>query len=194
MSFGMHPPKKKESMAKWLEIRRDIDEAIQRSGRRIIFAAASNSGSNKPRAYPAESPYVICMHASDGKGKNSTSLNPLPKRHSLNLMTLGTGIELLEKRDGAYQKAYRSGTSFATAIASGLAANIMTLANSRRESSSNLLTKLKECEGMRRMFERMSTEEADFRYVAPWILWPEHCENQSADPWKGIEDMFNGLS
>ncbi|KAL7803904.1 hypothetical protein V8C43DRAFT_300047 [Trichoderma afarasin] len=194
MSFGMHPPKNKEDMAKWLEIRKDIDEAIQRSGRRIIFAAASNSGSNKPRAYPAESPYVICMHASDGKGKNSTSLNPRPEPESVNLMTLGTGIELLEKRNDTYQKAYKSGTSFATAIASGLAANILALANSERKNSPNLLTKLKECEGMRRMLKRMSIKEADFRYIAPWVLWKTHINLQRVDIWDQIEDMFDGLA
>ncbi|KAI1105249.1 peptidase S8/S53 domain-containing protein [Jackrogersella minutella] len=50
----------------------EVEEAINEAGRRgkLRFAAAANHGNNGVKTYPANYRNVICINASDGKGKD----------------------------------------------------------------------------------------------------------------------------
>ncbi|PGG96608.1 hypothetical protein AJ80_09809 [Polytolypa hystricis UAMH7299] len=92
----------------------------------LLFAAASNEGANRRRAFPARQREVICIHATDANGQPSR-FNPSNLQDDNNFATMGEAIEsawpkllCLESND-AYI-AYRTGTSFATPIAAGIAA------------------------------------------------------------------------
>jgi hypothetical protein len=106
----------------------EIDGAIRRARKAepsaVCFAAASNSGGNADRAYPANRPdFVICVHASDGQG-NNCGINPPPTPGDLNLTTLGISVASEEKG----QVVHKTGTSFATPIAAALVANMLEIA------------------------------------------------------------------
>lgn len=187
MSFGLQRPSSKEDMPNYETVLTDIEDAIKTASRdspRLIFAAASNKGKGYPRTFPANMrENVICVHASNGEGKDG-DINPQGKPGD-GFMTLGIAVELLEGNSFVY----KSGTSFATPIAAAMAANILHLA----AGCGALLAKrtkvrLKTTEGMRTMFDLMSTLEmvaGDFRYVAPWILWEENWQSS-----KHVEDRI----
>jgi len=88
---------------------------------KLIFAAASNSGGNGSRPWPAKQPGVFCIHASREDGSVDVGMNPLPSGSLENFATLGCEIE--SYWDGKYRSI--SGTSFATPMAAAMAANIM---------------------------------------------------------------------
>ncbi|UPK91186.1 hypothetical protein LCI18_002121 [Fusarium solani-melongenae] len=90
----------------------------------LIFAAASNDGANSPRAFPTcIIDKVLAIHATDGHG-NPCGINPTPLKQHFNFSTLGAGIpSLLDKPN-----VLKAATSFSTPIAAGMAANILTLA------------------------------------------------------------------
>jgi hypothetical protein len=190
MSFGLRPPASLEEKDKFLEIRGDIEDAIDKAGHRIIFAAASNSGKNQPRAFPATCRKVICVHASDGKGEDG-GINPEPEPDE-NFMTLGIAVELLEKG----KSVYKSGTSFATPIAAGIAANVLAIAARRTELSNRVKQELKKCDGMRTMFRLMSPHKSipKYRFVAPWLHWSESWRVKNGSVWLDIENELNGLN
>lgn len=161
MSFGYKSLKS--------EIQKAIKDAHYKD--RIIFAAASNYGGNGGVAYPAnQQSKVICVNASDGYG-NKTGFNPWHKPEEVPFSTLGAGIELNGK-DGIV---YKSGTSFATPIAAGIAALILeyAMASPKLELDPEQEKRLFSCDGMRDLFDLMSKEIDGYKYVAPWNLWQE---------------------
>lgn len=116
MLFGLEPDNRNV----------DIDKAISYAlkANTTIFAAATNNGGNKPRAYPANKRNgVICIHASDGRG-NDGGISPSPESRKDNFSTSGVSIE--SKWKG--RKVLKSGTSFATPIAAALAADVLEFA------------------------------------------------------------------
>jgi hypothetical protein len=214
MSFGLRPPPpgpdanqadKRKNLQDFEDLVGGIEEAILNAAPRIMFAAASNNGKNEKRAFPAKyDPWVICVHASDGKGNNG-GINPATESGAANFMTLGTGLELLERRwvytgrirQATYKRVYKSGTSFATPIAAGVAATVLDLAGRVHAIKDRTREKLKRCEEMRKVLRLMSTPRHDFGdqycFLAPWNLWERHWQANEAKcrmAWDSINLLF----
>lgn len=91
----------------------------------LLFAAASNSGGKRGRAYPARDQNVIAIHATDTDG-NRSRFSPTALSHDINLATVGEAIEsawptnLPGNSDSGFLRC-KSGTSYATPIAAGIA-------------------------------------------------------------------------
>ena len=133
----------------------------------IVFAAAGNHGDNGPRAFPGSLRNIICIHASDGKGKDGGISPQAITGSDNNLMTLGMSVPLIWKS----REVVKSGTSFATPIAAGIAADVLVIARSFGLTKPEE-QRLHSCDGMRQVFHLLSpTSDAGHRYVAPWKLW-----------------------
>lgn len=162
------------SMSLGLGIRdTEIDMAIQAAvnANISIFAASSNEGGNKTRAWPARRSHgVICIHASDGKG-NDSEINPTPLVKGDNFTTLGIAIP--SKWKGSPLSI--SGTSFSTPIAAALAADVLEFARHRCSLSKHQQDKLHRYDGVRQVLALMLEEGAGTRggydYVWPFHLW-----------------------
>ncbi|RAH47145.1 S8/S53 family peptidase [Aspergillus brunneoviolaceus CBS 621.78] len=117
MSFGFHT----RDVEGYDELERAIHNAY--SSHVLLFAAASNSGANLDRAYPARDENVICINSTDANG-NRSPFSPTALADTLNLATVGEAVEsawpvrLCESPSGLKHK---SGTSFATPIAVSIA-------------------------------------------------------------------------
>ncbi|KAI1459017.1 hypothetical protein F4805DRAFT_422342 [Annulohypoxylon moriforme] len=151
----------------FIEMDPKIEDAINEAVRRgkLLFASAANHGNNGIKTYPAKYRNVICISASDGKGKDGR-ISPAATDGADNFMTLGIAVPLLWK--GA--KVYRSGTSYATPIAVGFAVNILELV--RRRLGQEEFERLKNGDYlMRRIFRMMSERDNRYYFVAPWRLW-----------------------
>jgi hypothetical protein len=69
MSFGLKPPTPGDK--DFIKALKDIEDAIfTEASEKILFATAANHGSHGPRTLPANCRDVICIHTSDGKGKD----------------------------------------------------------------------------------------------------------------------------
>lgn len=142
----------------------------------ILFAAASNTGGNASRAFPASEPYVMCIHAVDGMGNNCGGFNPSALDHENNFTTLGIGIECVWDEE----RCYRSGTSYATPIAAGFAANALEYAMYHKERGNlhpTTYKRLRKPSGMRQMFKLMADERekgTGYLWVRPWKFWPQN--------------------
>lgn len=140
----------------------------------LMFAAASNCGANSSRTYPAWDKRVICVHALDGRGSPSRSLNPaVDDSPEDNFGTLGVAI----KSSWQNKVVYKTGTSFATPVAAGIAALVLDFMD-----QSFALEKLDEvqyrtfrkCHGMQQLFRKFLSREMNncgYRFVAPWLFW-----------------------
>lgn len=138
---------------------------------KLLFASASNHGNNTKVTYPARHGNVICINASNGKGKDG-GISPAPIMHDPNFMTLGTAIPLLWKGDTVY----KSGTSYATPIAVGFAVNILELV--RQNFGEEQFKRLKYGDDlMKRIFLLMSERDNGYDFIAPWRLWGQKSSN-----------------
>ncbi|KAL6804134.1 peptidase S8/S53 domain-containing protein [Trichoderma sp. SZMC 28012] len=95
----------------------------------LLFAAASNCGGRLGRAYPARDQNVIAIHATDTNG-NRSRFSPTALSHDINLATVGEAIEsawpmYLSGNSASKFLRCKSGTSFATPIAAGIAAFLL---------------------------------------------------------------------
>lgn len=136
----------------------------------LIFAAASNEGGNRKRAYPARHDKVICIHSTDGQGNPSDS-NPTPLKNRDNFSTLGEAVRsawpvaLCDAQTNSECTARKSGTSFATPIAAGIAAFLLQYARlNLTESEAHLL---KRVAGMKAVFNLIVENRRGYGYVAP---------------------------
>lgn len=146
-----------------------IDRAIDKAFRadKLIFAAASNNGGNKGRSHPAaKSQKVMCIHASDGLG-TAGSINPTPKANVNNFMTLGIAIESSWKG----QEVWKSGTSFATPVAAGIAANVMEFARYNCSLTEEEQQRLYSLEGLQAVFESIAHTRNGYQYIRFGNLW-----------------------
>ncbi|KAF4450005.1 extracellular serine protease [Fusarium austroafricanum] len=146
----------------------DIKNAISAAEAQgiIVFAAASDDEANKPRAFPAKMDKVLAIHFTDGWG-NICKENPQPAKYDVNFSTLGENILSPLCKGGLLR-----GTSYATAIASGMAANILTLAAACFGESGDdgaLRRQVFKREGMKKIFLKVSGERNGYNYVCP--LW-----------------------
>lgn len=112
------------SFGSW-ELDYNIEDALERAVKKdvLLFAAACNGGANQPRAWPARRDDVFCIHACDGLGNKATT-NPNPLAQNDNFTVLGVNITSRWKEEVVE----KSGTSFATPVAAGFAANIIEFA------------------------------------------------------------------
>jgi hypothetical protein len=168
-----------------------IDAAIDRAvkKRRLIFAAASNGGGVKSRTRPATNPDILCIHACDGLG-NKGDMSPNPWRNAYNFTTLGVGIYSRWKKDGKREDVWKSGTSFATPIAAGFAADVLEFANFHCTLSDHKRAILQERRGMVALFQRMSEERDGYDFVHPMRLWDGRSDEKVAED---IEKVIDGL-
>lgn len=154
----------------------EINKALEKVGNMIVFAAASNAGKNKLRTFPATSSRVIGIHAMSGLGEVWPN-NPTTTGEYDNFGTLGLGIKLWWKCDNVYKEEYKNGTSYATPVAAGIAANWLDWLQSVANDSGCDLTEMERtrwssADGIRSIFTRvMSEEHGGLRYVAPWHLF-----------------------
>jgi hypothetical protein len=155
---------------------------------KIVFAAAANGGANEEIAYPARRDGVICVYASDGDG-NTGDFNPDCTRDTTNrdeFAILGIDIESKWNK----KTVHKSGTSFATPIAAGIACNILEFA---RHELPNLTPErrywLYSYKGMVRVFGRMSKKRGDYCYLSPWRKHKQEIKRQrDTGVWEGRED------
>lgn len=132
----------------------ELEHAIKHAYYRdvLLFAAASNSGGQLGRAYPAREANVICVHSTDARG-NRSPFSPTAVPQDVNLATVGEGVssawpihlcsgderaEAEEGEDGMYSTV-KSGTSYATPIMVGIAAFLLLYARLSLPESANLL-------------------------------------------------------
>lgn len=177
MSFGLEHNPGNQSRLK--PVFRNIEEEIESARSKIFFAAAGNSGSHKKATFPANIGEVICMHASDGKGKNGR-INPEACETDHNFMTLGMGIEIQIK--GVQTR--KSGTSYAAPIAASMAANILHISE-YLNLPRNVLDDLSTGKGMKKMFDLMcEKKDSDgYRFAAPWVkLWKPNWHKSKDTP------------
>ena len=145
------------------ELRRAIIAAHARNI--LMFAAASNSGAHGAPAFPARHSNVFCIYAGDGMG-NSGLMNLTAQRHSFNFCTLGEAVESAWPRAlSKYPwKCRKSGTSFSTAIAAGIAAFILLYA--RQNMAPNEAERFKQYDKMRDMLFQMSNRRHDYNVIS----------------------------
>lgn len=140
----------------------------------VMFAAARNNGGLQEIAYPASQEEVICISSTDGYG-NPSSFNPSFKE-GRNFSTVGENVPTSSLQRGQVPT---SGTSFATPIAAGIAAFSMGFMEQKREQNGEQWSKnelfnshtIKTRAGIIAVFERLSDQRADFRFLRPWKLF-----------------------
>ncbi|KAF2872788.1 hypothetical protein BDV95DRAFT_606360 [Massariosphaeria phaeospora] len=148
--------------------RAGIIESAIREANCLMFAAAANHGGNYDRAYPAKHDGVICIHSTDGRGKAS-GFNPPPLRPSDNFSIVGEAIYSAWPGDDEFKR--KSGTSFATPVAAGLAAFVLEYGMQNLQDEPEKLQRLMTCEGMKDVLRLMAVEVGGYQYLRPWELF-----------------------
>ncbi|UNI23183.1 hypothetical protein JDV02_009017 [Purpureocillium takamizusanense] len=139
----------------------------------LMFAAASNSGANLDRAYPTRDSHVICIHSTDSKG-NRSRFSPTALHCDVNLATIGEAVQsawpvnLCDPSANPDCVQYKSGTSYATPIAVGIAAFLLQYARLHLPDQADMLkrqSKMKEV--LLRLAEKTqkSISRDDYHYI-----------------------------
>jgi subtilisin family serine protease len=155
------------------EINTAISEATKE--RVLIFAAASNDGSNEVVAWPARKREVLCIHAADGKG-NKASFTPGLRNNVENITIPGINVQSVwppHLQQGS--RIRKTGTSCATPIGAGVAAIILDIASiyltTKRDTSpenDEIWRSLRSADGMLWALRRMSVPRDGYDYIVPW--------------------------
>lgn len=138
----------------------------------LVFAAAHNDADSHPISFPASMDEVICVGSTDGVGnKSDFSTKELPAGRSVS--TVGEGVL-------CFGNAFRSGNSYATPIAAGIAAAILDFMWPVEPGNSPYFKKLRTQEGMICAFEwlkgKTKTEDVH-RILIPWFLFERNPED-----------------
>lgn len=156
-----------------------IHEAVLYAAKRnkIIFAAASNTGNRHGIAWPARSPQVICIHATDGDGDHSSFT---PTSREQDFATVGQAVKSYwppHLCEG--DQVLRSGTSSAAPVAAGIAAIVLEYARPRLseyarseslEAELHIIDTLNSNTGMRAVFRLMLDVRGGYNCIVPWKL------------------------
>lgn len=126
----------------------------------IFLAAASNEGGNTERPFPASCSRVICVHSTAHTGKPSES-NSFAVEDTNNFSTLGVDISSVWDGD----QVTLTGTSYATAVASAMAANVLAFTDRHAPEWYDVAHSH---EGMVRIFKKLSLKKDGYDYVVPW--------------------------
>ncbi|PYH85260.1 putative subtilisin [Aspergillus uvarum CBS 121591] len=165
MSFGFHS----RDVEGYDELERAIHNAY--SSRVLLFAAASNSGANLDRAYPARDENVICINSTDANG-NRSPFSPTALADTLNLATVGEAVEsawpmrLCELPSGLK---HRSGTSYATPIAVSIAGFLLQYARLHIPEQAYLFQRQSKMKAVLRKIAEKSLDSRardDYHFVA----------------------------
>lgn len=108
-------------------IRNAIERASKAEKPPLFFAATRNDGAHRRIAWPARDPLVIGVSSTAGDG-DASPFNPLDKDAHPILYAFGEGVPISVTTPSEPQKQYTkyiSGTSYATPVAAGLAANLL---------------------------------------------------------------------
>ncbi|KAK2053264.1 hypothetical protein LY76DRAFT_597957 [Colletotrichum caudatum] len=154
-----------------------IRKAIHdRHGRLIFFAVASNSGGNSREMFPARLPDVFSVRETNSLGAFSDTNPPVDPDGPVSFGTLGKGVPFawLSSVEGEVAK---SGSSVATAVAAGIAALLMTIADVG-VADKNLTAidagRLRTNRGMYEVLKRMSQDMGNrSRYISPQGIFVE---------------------
>ena len=138
----------------------------------VLFAAGHNSGGRERVSFPANQDHVICIGACDGLN-NPSRFNPSPIHNMF--CTLGENIVTAWQITDSLSK---SGTSYATPIAAGIAAILMDWMTHESRSWSHEdqrhSRKVKTKKGIVKIFEkRLSKERHGYRVLSPWKVFDE---------------------
>jgi hypothetical protein len=135
---------------------------LRRDNRILFFAAASNSDGNRKEMFPANHDSVISVRETNSNGAFSDTNPPVDPYGSAVFGTLGQNVRSawLRNVDGDLPK---SGSSVATAVATGIAAMVLAFANMASLHNPEFPisaggTKLWTRRGMLAMFARMSLD------------------------------------
>jgi hypothetical protein len=139
--------------------------------RKIIFAAASNSGGIETRAYPASQDGVFCIHVSDGKS-NKVGINPVPISGN-NFSTLGNAIDSMWNGEEVHINESSFATPVATPVAAAIAANALEFIRHDLAGKNDRPQGFYTYRGMRMLFRCLSDPIGGYDYVKPWkkYLW-----------------------
>ncbi|OCK87154.1 subtilisin-like protein, partial [Cenococcum geophilum 1.58] len=149
----------------------ELDDQIARlvGARKLVFAAASNTGGNGSRSWPATQPGVFCIHAMNEFATDVPGMNPTPLEMEHNFAVLGHEIE--SHWDG--KKISISGTSFASPIAAAIAANVLEFTRCMMPETMDLFTTYKSMSGLFRYHMTANSDNSIYHNIMPWIndLW-----------------------
>ncbi|KAK8023290.1 hypothetical protein PG991_006529 [Apiospora marii] len=150
-----------------------FDKVHEASGKMLILAAPTNESNAGEIAYPARyDDDVMCIFSTDGAVTKSQRLNPSNGLGKYNFAILGEDIMTMSGD-------VRSGTSFSTAIAAGLAARLLEF--SRHSDCQGLIynaSMLKLKYGMTKALMAMAIPDSEFLCLKPWKLLREDLRSQ----------------
>lgn len=161
-----------------------VEDALEHANSKnvLLFAAASNSGANQRRTFPARHGYVICVHSTAADGMPSRF--NAPREDSNNFATIGEAVEsswpthLCDTEVNESCIAWKSGTSFATPIAVGIATFLLQYAKENLDAG--MIKLLRKPQGMRALFKEIACEKDGYDYIAPKIH-PDHLFGRNRD-------------
>jgi len=132
----------------------------------LMFAASSNVGAHGTApAFPASHSNVFCIYSGDGMG-NCAPTNPTARKHLYNFMTLGEAVESAWPRALCANpwKKRKSGTSFATPVAAGIAAFLLLYA--QQTLPPEQAAQFKQYDKMREWLFHMSNERGGYNVIS----------------------------
>ena len=172
-----------------------LQATSNREGKILLFAPAGNEGANIQKVmFPARHDLVVPIYGTDARGAFLDYLNPRMKRDSPYINgTLAEGVPC-SGRHSEEGEVYVTGTSFATAIAAGLAAtlleyvqllqNMSQISNREEQWIARLSTK----PGMLALFKNFAEQPWDGRcYLNPIHFFQQSEEAQLASIIKAVE-------
>ena len=161
----------------------ELEDALLHAHSRdvLVFAAASNSGANLDRAYPARDPHVICVHSTDSDG-NRSKFSPTALTRDANIATVGEAVQsawpvaLCDRDANPDCVQCKSGTSYATPIAVGIVAFLLQYARIHLPEAADLLKRQSKTKDvLLRIAEKSqhSINRDDYNYIA-LSLFPDN--------------------